>query len=61
MPPTVTAAAIAVADTSPPWRNRISAHSIARLSRAGANAAAVNRAMLLRIPENKETRLISSR
>ena len=35
--------------------------SIARLSRAGAKAAAVNRAMLLRMPEKSETRLISSR
>ena len=34
---------------------------MARLRRAGANAAAVNRARLLRMPLNSETRLIRTR
>jgi hypothetical protein len=60
-PPAVTAIATAVAVTAPPLRTKISAVSIARLSNAGAKAAAVKREMLLRMPENSETRLISSR
>ncbi len=45
----------------PPTGTKISAVSMAKLRRAGANAAAVNRARLFKMPENNETRLISNR
>ena len=51
----------AVALTAPPCLKMSNAVSIARLSSAGAKAAAVNRAMLFRMPEKSETRLIRSR